>query len=705
MSLLAKSTGEELEPHTDYTVEIIDLICERYNIDNGIVSPAGKLHDIGKIDRKNQKMLNNEKVKLKHNHHIYSWAFIKEWIKHPYVKEIANLVLWHHPNLNDCSKLNSTDILNDLAPQDLLLMKEFAVKQGFSIKSDDEVFYMDNFTNKFSDNDNFLRSILIFADSCSSSNMSKEDAIKLFDKEIVSYSNIDITPRTQYQIDIVDKIIEKNTTLVKAPAGFGKTIVGILWGLSRNRKLLWVCPTNSTAESVFSNILSDLKTIGCKKDVSVELYLGGNKISSTHNLEDFTSDIVVTNIDNFIKPTVENSFSKRSMAIYLSDIIFDEYHMLETMQCALHKSYNNIMNYRHNILNSTTLLLSATPSVFGFTNLEGKQIIQLPNEREHYPAAHDKEIKIEILEKDHNINLDNYVYFSNTIPNAQKNYLKNRENNLISHAGFELDDKISKKNKVLDIFGKNSTRKNENILVFTTSFLMTACDYSVRNLIAKCPTLASFIQAIGRMNRMGEYANSIVYIINDLDASNKCFLGLELKLYETFISEFKAFLAIKNVLTLNELYIFYNSFVAKHKRMYMSVLSTNLELSAERLSKIYPKKRKSYPKSDNIVAGSNKLRCVGHNEIYISIMRTDESGKSGRAVLPHTLRQSAYKEFGEDSKTLKKQLKIIKELGMYDKHAISSLTSEKLLENAIYYDTPYIVENIKYCSDIGRYEI
>lgn len=74
------------------------------------------------------------------------------------------------------------------------------------------------------------------------------------------------------------------------------------------------------------------------------------------------------------------------------------------------------------------------------------------------------------------------------------------------------------------------------------------------------PTITTFFQALGRVNRWGLYKDvSKIFIVTNMDESNKSFLNNETKLQETFIKDFKNYVSNKK-LTLTGLYDFYNNF-------------------------------------------------------------------------------------------------------------------------------------------------
>jgi hypothetical protein len=99
------------------------------------------------------------------------------------------------------------------------------------------------------------------------------------------------------QLEIVDNI--QRTTQINAPAGFGKTLLGLLWNFRRGRKLIWVCPRNIVAESVYKSINEELDNFGIDF-LSTELYLSGEVQQSNELFNgDFKSDIIMIHLLNF----------------------------------------------------------------------------------------------------------------------------------------------------------------------------------------------------------------------------------------------------------------------------------------------------------------------------------------------------------------------------------------------------------------------
>ena len=185
--------------------------------------------------------------------------------------------------------------------------------------------------------------------------------------------------RFNQQLNIVKNT--GKTTIVKAPAGFGKTITGILWNLKSDKKLIWVCPRNIIVETLYDSIVEEVKKLNI--NLSIEQFITGERQRCTDDtVEEFNSDIVITNIDNFLRPINKNL--SKSVDICTRDVIFDEYHEFIT-DSSLFSGFINILKIRNLLLkNAKTLLLSATPSLVHFLweNDNIKTTI-LPNASEH----------------------------------------------------------------------------------------------------------------------------------------------------------------------------------------------------------------------------------------------------------------------------------------------------------------------------------
>jgi CRISPR/Cas system-associated endonuclease/helicase Cas3 len=501
-------------------------------------------------------------------------------------------------------------------------------------------------------------------------------------------------------LDVLTKIIIGYTTLLKAPTGFGKTILGILFAITQKKSVIWACPTNIISISIYDDVIKAIEMMGI--DISVELYLAGGKIKkSNKGSDEFTSKIIITNIDSFTKPTISNSFGHRCFMIYVCPVIFDEPHDYDKMNCALNACFNNVMTTRHNYINSTTVLLTATPTPTRFLMQGGKQINVLPCEETHYPASHKQKIKI-VFHKytPWDKMKGEFVHFSHTVNDVRENYIVYPSDKLIAHGRYLDSDKEIKKNLVLNNYGKGSIRRE--LGVFTNQILTTACDYSVSEIFIKCPTIREFFQALGRLNRFGDMGTCTIHIIEDKSQNDIIHIGgqEENELQELFVKELKQNFSHKET-DLDELYVFYNMFCEKHKVLMNAISRQNLTKSRLMIKNIFPKryKEKLDESNDKTVANGNKMRqSPTASGMFILIQRVDSDEW---ITIDFNLNTNIgiSNTFKEDKNTIKNQIKVLKKLDRYNKY--KKITSEIMIRESIFYDTPYVVLNLKYCRDLG----
>jgi CRISPR-associated endonuclease Cas3-HD len=709
-TFLAKSNGKNLIEHTNEVVNNIKILTTKFDVDEvntEILTLSAILHDIGKIRNKTQTFFKKgieDKSKYKFAHNIIGWYFISKYVNHKDKSTIANLVLWHHANYNSCENLPKEifNIQKEITDDELNAMKDICRHYDIDIVNEDD--YIDpEYKTQFNEVDNLYRGILITSDVCASSDESVDE---IFTKQSMELSNVDPdfigSDRTKKQLDIINNIEDDNTTLIKAPTGFGKSIIGVLWAMPRDKQVIWVCPTNVISESIYDDIIDNLKLL--KVHVNIELYITGERKKANNDLKDFSSDIIITNIDNFIKPSVSNNYGARSLMIYDCDVIFDEVHEYENMNCALFASYNNIMKQRHNKLDSTTLMLTATEPTFKFKEMGGKNINILPNKKEHFKAAHDQKYRI-FFHEDIPIDLmeGEFVSFHHTVDDVQNHYINYDGPKLISHGRYLDEDKLHRKQLVLDNYNKNGQRKK--LGVFTNQILTTSCDYSVKKIFIKAPSVKIFQQSIGRLNRWGNMGECDIHISINKTRADATVIGgkinsLENTYQNLFIQELKEQFENQKF-TLNEMYIFLNNFNHNNRDLREQISYANLIESQTMLKNIFPKKFKG--KNEVKIANGNKLRrSLSSDEMYILVKTKDKKNLVTIGMNLSNNTKISHK-FNEDQNTYKKQLKVLKDNQGYNKY--KTLDPNTLLEESVFYDKPYPVFNYLYDYEIGLYKI
>lgn len=440
---MSNSKGHSLIDHS-YAVAYLSKGLAKYlKLDSDLVDCAfynGLLHDIGKCVSYYQdyfKCLVNKIDTYSFNvkfplHHEISWAYLSY---KTHISSVLKPIYWHHSRPVWDKKLvwytNRDNILNQVDEKDFQILEDvYSIFQNnlpntwtpVNTGSLNVPDLFDTDTNSvfpkiISGNslDNvhlfLLRMCLISADRYVSSLSTIPDFFKSQEvKRVIDVlisgginKNLKICcPRSynedrfnyQYRQSILAQ--KQQTSLIKGPAGFGKTLVGILWALNTNKRLIWVCPRNAVAESIYQSISNELKSLKIK--CGIELYLTGQRIHSNDLSSEieFGSDIVVTNIDNVLGPLVQNKHAGRLFAFVGSHMVFDEFHEIISNN-PLFAAFITLIKARHQISsNSKTLLLSATPTnVYCLWDCPDKTTKILPNNTSHFIRAYELKEPIE----------------------------------------------------------------------------------------------------------------------------------------------------------------------------------------------------------------------------------------------------------------------------------------------------------------------
>lgn len=699
-----------------------------------IIKTASLLHDLGKINTNFQKKIKGEKHddnKFRHNE--IAWAFLTKHLSHKHNNLILNLVYWHHGISNPMNKHYRSDILKTLKnneDKDVKNMFHFLEKnvnkKYISEKPNSEkneltpTFYVedDYMNHKLT----YLRSCLISADRITSLLEVSDDLnnyknhIDGFIKKENIFNFIESPYDDKERFKEQQKIVKKcdYTTLVKAPAGFGKTLVGLLWSAESDKKLIWVCPRNAVAESVYFSIEHELKNANLN-DVKIELYLTGETKKANYDLEtddNFNSDIIITNIDNYLRPVVSQSGgSSRMFLINNADVVFDEFHELID-NSALFAAFHNIFKSRHVFTNGRTLLLSATPNVLcelDDFNSEDKKIKILPDKNSHYNAAHNKKYFLNIIKEKFKINTKHNLIIHNTIKDVQKYYKDNDGECFIMHSGYLDNIKTEKINYVLENYGKTSNVEDEKDIC-GAPIVQAGLDISLNNLYESVLSPESTLQRIGRCNRWGGYTNKSQ--INIFKKSGQSERMIKKILYDYVLSD-KWFDYLKNQnkeLTLNEIYDTYNSFNKEYNLQIKDYMLKKLQESKKRLCGIYPFKLNDKKRNNDVInANGNKLRQTTKGIFFI----VKEFG-TNKWVGPFSdnIYENIGYNFNEEtygnniSKMIKKVYNELKDDKRFDYDQIlkkhkKDITLEKMREYGEKSNTPYVRFDMVYHNEYG----
>lgn len=746
-NIWAKSSGINIVNHSSMVSCVAGFISTSINENLFLKFPeiseairlGSLLHDIGKctihlqkkIKSKNQDEDNLE-IKSKFRHNEVGWAFLSRNLVLPknILDMVLDLVYWHHGISNEMCKHTDVEIEDSFTDEDREMMMtylrsvvdETCISEKPSRPVKTPQYYFDDLDKEYKNTQNtFARACLISADRIVSSsewrNLTEEETKTLVLKKTNRDVKIKIetheffgNTRFDIQLKIVDDI--GKTTIVKAPAGFGKTLIGVLYSLIKSKKrLIWVCPRNMIAESVYKSIIEELSKFE-KNDITVELFLRNEVRKSNYDIkEGFSSDIIVTNIDNFLAPSVDNSLSERLYTILSADVVFDEYHELigETPLCAC---FLNLMRVRHQMTTSTTILLSATPSCMEFlweSNSVEKTLI-LPNEYSHYPAQHSKEYAINIVNSLDSIKEnDENLIILNSVNNTQQ-YRKKMSNGILIHGNFEDADKERLTSELYKNYGKNAEKNIIKPDVIGTHVLQASIDVSFKNVYDSVMSPETSTQRFGRGGRWGweDYEetrtmNFLIYSDKGEDAMRDILYTKNLSYkWSEYLKQFDG----KHI-TLDEFYSAYNKYNLENKKVLQRYLDNVHQKSLTELSKIYPEKfyyKKRKGSKEVFTAGGNKIRSTGGSEFFVI---AEKNNGTGDYCNPFSVRyyelSDFYDEVMSNSSLLLKQMKHLRNSGD-TRFDYNSMIESGKIDFKIYgrkSNTPHIRPGIVYDTILG----
>lgn len=705
---------------------------------------SGLLHNIGKCCSVFQKEIKTKPKKSK-NKYLYNeigWAFATKYIS-ARSEFILDCIYWTNGIQNrTLSEYNNDNVLDTISEDDKDTMLEFMkevlpptnIYLASSLKINAPTYYSgDSKDITINAEKTFVRTCVISANSIVSSLEINKFKELLYSNDGFEIRRIitDLTKRKYYnhpsfklnfdgynpeRLNIQKRIAElcENTTVVNAPAGFGKSLLSVLWNLIHSsKKMIIVCPTNVISESTYLNILKELKTLGVDDKVSMELYLTG-ETKKTNGVDkesfvEFNSDIIVTNIDNFLSPSINNLNAGRLFFINSCDVVFDEYHKLVCKE-ALIACFINIMNVRHRFTNSKTLLVSATPvKINTLWDTLSKKTKFLPEENGHYPASHKQKYKINTLTVDTIDDIkvkskSSSVVILNSISNAQLVH-KRIGSKKLAHSNFSHEDKEIIFSHLYKSFDKNSSRSLNKENITATHVIQESLDISFANIHESVLSPSTSMQRMGRCDRFGDYG--ITPQINIYKIING---GGEAKikqiLYTTELSDkWFDYLSKFNGKThnLDGWYGIYNEFNRINSKEIDKYIESCFEKGMRFFSRIFPRKYAISTQEKNMVAGANKLRSTG-SEIFF-ICKINGTDKYSEVFTDGNYNN--FKGYNEDEKTVSR---IIKAISVISKKADDRFDYKNLLKQwdisvfrrcAVYSDTPYIRFDVVYHPEYG----
>ena len=330
-------------------------------------------------------------------------------------------------------------------------------------------------------------------------------------------------------------------------------------------------------------------------------------------IPDFSSDIVVTNIDNLLGPMVNNRTAERLFSILSGLVILDEFHEFVS-DSPLFAAFITYMRARHQTSSTAcTLLLSATPlNMHKLWDVSAHRTTLLPNEEQHYPAAHEGIYHTSFIKEFPEQVRPASLCIFNSISMAQNQFVNCRLEYLV-HSKFVDADRQQIMDHIYSAFGKAGEGVTKGERVSSAPVIQAAIDISLVNLYDSVCSPETTLQRIGRCNRWGTYEDRLPTIFlyipelknlpNERGAIDTLY---NRKLRDLWVEYLRKKITDSETLTLNEWYEIYNSFYADHDHDVWAFLRDQYGKGLDYLIGYYPVKLME--DSDERSRGGKSLR-------------------------------------------------------------------------------------------------
>ncbi len=395
------------------------------------------------------------------------------------------------------------------------------------------------------------------------------------------YPNSD---RNKAQKEVALELADEDVTIgvLKGSAGCGKTKIALEWAMNTSvKKIYWVCPRVQVCQGIFNDLSSSEYLPNSSIEIvtgEIKKRLANGELEPTPENELFTSDIIITTIDQIVNSITTHKHITSFMDFMNAHVVFDEYHEYITMQ-GFNLLFAELIEAKK--LQQTedtlpnTLLVSATPNplfVTKFLRLNKEDIIGMKSFNE---SRYRVEF-IEFDEKDEATNPlmqeqsnKNTFVISNTAIMAQRSFIEHqaKENSILFHSKFTKKDKEMLFSNIFESFKKDGSKEYD--ILRSGPVIQASLNITCDNMISEMSHAENFLQRLGRLDRFGENSEVNIYTIAITDGvkSGKSKDGTSLFLNELdSLQSAKAWYEfLQNSLTkesysINELYRLYEEF-------------------------------------------------------------------------------------------------------------------------------------------------
>lgn len=650
-SIIAKKNTRGTKSLLEHSIEIANI---SFNLSNEICDDetikwlcyvSGLFHDIGKISQEFQLHLKNDSKDIKYPiHNIFGACLFSSFVKaesekyNVYInKVIAKTILYHHPisyeNLEEQFDLIDNNIedpfykecINEL----IAINNDSFPKYKIKLKDDEGIdsrniiqnklrYYEENldFSETKQDIFNIVSNIIRFSDCLNLFNKTVEEIcnrkFSISESDIVKPIGYD--NRFDKQLEFAKKMSKSNNYCFESQTGFGKTMLGLLYSLlANNSKTYWICPRNSIAEGVYHTLTKEVSALNLSDKISVGLLL-----TNQYKYGDSNCDIIITNIDNFLRPLLQNDSIERSYSLFHSTCIFDEFH--EYVMSEPIMALFDIMIRARNRVNTKTLFISATPIYDFFKGLKNIEVEEYFDEK-----IANRRYKVEFIDEikdiDKNVKKDGSL-ITTTSTKFSQDLVSERIADKTFHSRFLASDRERLFRELEEEFGKKSSKTERKSVVSATNIITTGIDISFKNIMICSPIPDRTVQSIGRCNRWDENAEiSVISFVSPRNAIRSDKEALKKQLYTEISDTFYEFLKEKlngiEYVTFNDLYSIRKEYYDKNAPLYAKFYKCHRKESFSSLSKI--DFQMSFIKdsdSDEKFIGGNKLRDNEYNNFY-----------------------------------------------------------------------------------------
>lgn len=637
---LANTKGQKLLSHLRAISIVGKHLAESLGLEPKYVKAveiACKSHDIGKLCNVFAKYINNTKKEKEPTaedehfegpyHNELSWWILQKGVlnflsgmfnNHIENDSVRRLVLdavfWHHPRSENDSWKNI-----DIEYFDVPLIESFCSELfGSTISINEEM--MTDSAPLYHDNANYqynmiIRGVLIAADRYVSS-ISVEECDRIANgedllnfKELQDMIEIDLdlpeftfnAPKTQRDADQqMCAKVDGNIVQVNAPTALGKTRIGVMRTMHRRKRAYWVCPRNIVAEQVYENIINELKALN--GEISVELFLTGNRVAcNNENVPVFSSDIVVTNIDNLLKPMISSQVADHLYKVLNADIVFDEFHEFVS-DTPLFTCFVELMKMRTKLKDRSTMLLSATPMKLAKLWYPSKDLtVYLPGKGRHFQAAYSDPIHLYFTKSEMPEYVPGGMVMYNSIANTQKAYFTcdNLDKRMIAHSKYIKIGRKCRMDEILKKFGIGGDGVLSRYCVYSAHVLKAAVNVSFREVHISCGGAEMTLQAM-RSNRFGELGEAVVHVhhYSNFDGQKRGEMAAinaswDTKLCDGFYNYMKEHFGEYKCTNMDEIYVKYNEYLDEYEEDYRKLVKDYLKIGSDKMEEFAPT-RKAY---------------------------------------------------------------------------------------------------------------